>query len=482
MLLTIMPQFLKIDPFYHSLARFWELTFGGLVYTSSTKFNSLKQIHRFKWIILLLFILAIGLNYGNSAFSMVKTFMLVLATGLLIVYISTKPNDRLLSTSPLVFLGLISFPLYLWHYVLVSYMHIFGFKVPSYGVWIIIFSVFISYLTYRYIELYARKQTNYKFAMVLFFITLSLGFLGQYTYKDKGFPHRTHLIPNDKFQKQFIRTPPTNKTGLSLATKILGHKPRNNYIKATSDDLSQKFIAIIGDSHAHTSYTGFAQEFKKQGYETVLLANSSCPPYIGGAMGKNMDDVKQCEQKIDDIYTAIDNIPHLKKVILITRGSVYMYDKGYGVVDSGGKALNYHFKDFFTKKNTYKQKKVFFTVLENTFKKYSYGKFDLYYLLENPELGFLPKNCMERPFHIFPSTCRLSYDDYIDRAGTYRNGVKEIAKKYANIMILDPKNLYCDNSYCYAIKDGKMLYADDDHHSVKGSEIQGKYFMKDIFK
>jgi len=481
-LLIVVSQFLNTDAFYHSLARFWELTFGGLVYACSTKFNSLKQMHRFKWIIFVLFILAIGLSYGNNAFSMVKTFMLVLATGLIIVYISTKPDDRLLSMSPLVFLGLISFPLYLWHYIFISYMHIFGLEVQNYGVWIILFSIFVSYLTYRYVELYARKQTSYKFSIILFAIALLIGFLGQYIYKYKGLPHRHHLISNDKFQKQFVRTPPTNKTGLLLVTKILGHKPNNSYIKATSDDLAKKFIAIIGDSHAHTSYTGFAKNFRKQGYETVLIANSSCPPYIGGAMGKNMDNIKQCEQKIDDIYTAINNIPHLKKVILVTRGSVYMYDKGYGVVDSGGKVLNYHFEEFFINKNTYEQREIFFEVLENTFKRYTNSRFNLYYLLENPELGFLPKNCMERPFNIFPSTCKLSYDNYISRAGKYRNGVNKIAKKYPNIKILDPKDLYCDNSYCYAIKDGKMLYADDDHHSVDGSTIQAQYLIKDIIK
>ena len=481
-LLITVPQFLNIDPFYHSISRFWELCFGGLIYASSTKFISLKQIHCFKWIIFVLFILSIGLTYGNNNFSLLKTFIIVLTTGLLILYISTKPNDKLLSTSPLVFLGIISFPLYLWHYVLLSYMHIFGLEVKNYGVWIIIFSIFISYLTYRYIEFYARKKTSYQLAILLLIITLSIGFLGQYIYKYKGFPYRTHLMSNNKFQTQFVRTPATDKTGVSLVTRILGHQPNNNYIKATSDNLSKKFIAIIGDSHAHTSYIGLAQEFKKQGYETFLLANSSCPPYIKGAMGKNINDIKQCKQKIDDIYTVIDNIPHLKKVILVTRGPVYMYDKGYGVVDSGGKTLHYHFEDFFTKKNTYKQKEKFFKVLENTFKKYSHSKFDLYYLLENPELGFLPKNCMERPFNIFPSTCRLSYDNYIFRAGEYRNEINKIAEKYSNIKILDPKDLYCDNSYCYAIKDGKMMYADDDHHSVDGSIMQARYLMKDIIK
>jgi len=482
LLLVIVPQFLNIDSFYHSFSRFWELSFGGLMYAISTKFNGIKQINRFQWIIFATFIFAVGFAYGSSTFSMIKTLMIIIATGLLILHITTKPNCQLLSTSPLVFLGLISFPLYLWHYVFISYMYIFGLEVQNYGIWIILFSVFIAYLTYRYVEIYTRKQTSYRFAILLFAIALAVGFLGQYTNKKNGLPNRSNLILNDKFKQQFVRTPAQNKTGMSLVTKILGHKPTNDYVKATSDDLSKNFIAVIGDSHAHTSYPGFAEESNKRGYETVLLANSSCPPYVGGAMGKNMSDVQKCENKILNIQTIIRSIPNLKKVILVTRGPCYIYDIGYGVVDSGGKPLNYHFKEFFTKKTSYNQKEKFFEVLENTFKFFDKDQnIKYYYLLENPELGFSPKNCMERPFGLFSSKCKINYEDYIARAGQYRNKVENIGKKYPDITILDPKGLYCDDKYCYAIKDGKMLYADDDHHSIDGSIIQAKYLMKDIF-
>lgn len=483
-LLLVVPQFTDIDMFYHSFARFWELTFGGLVYAISTKFNTSKYINKLQLVILILFVISIAFTYGNTTFNLLKTLVVVVTTGLLILSISSNPNQKVLSSSPLVFLGLISFPLYLWHYIFLSYMHIFGLEVQDYGIWIVLFSVFISYLTYRFIEIYARKQTSYKFAASLIVIALAIGFLGQYVNKQNGLQNRTHLISNDKFKQQFIRTPAQNQTGILLTTKILGHKPTNDYIKATSDDLSKKFIAVIGDSHAHTAYPGFAKEFSKKGYETILLANSSCPPYLGGAMGKNMADVQKCEKKISDIYTTIKNILHLKKVILVTRGTEYMNDIGYGVVDDGGKPLNYHFKDFFANKTSYDQKEKFFEVLENNFKKYNKNdKLNFYYLLENPELGFSPKNCMERPFSLFPSECRLSYEDYIARAGEYRTKVKNISKKYPNIIILDPKDLYCDTKYCYAIKDGKMLYADDDHHSVDGSIIQAKYLIKgDFFK
>jgi hypothetical protein len=40
--------------------------------------------------------------------------------------------------------------------------------------------------------------------------------------------------------------------------------------------------------------------------------------------------------------------------------------------------------------------------------------------------------------------------------------------------------MYCDDKYCYAMKDNKMLYADDDHHSIDGSIEQARYFINNF--
>jgi peptidoglycan/LPS O-acetylase OafA/YrhL len=228
---------IDIDTFYHSLARFWELILGGLLF-------------------------AIGSKYKYEL-----------------------PNNKILSNKYLVFFGLISFPLYLWHYVLISYMYIFGLDVGKYGLVIILSSIILAYLTYRYIEIYTRKQSSYKFVIILFFILLSIGFIGKYIYKHKGLENRSHLVDNSEFNKQFIREPATNNMGVNLVSSILGKKPKNDYIKSTTNDMNAKFIAVIGDSHAHTSYPGFSLEAEKYGYESLLISNSSCPPYLGGGNG-----------------------------------------------------------------------------------------------------------------------------------------------------------------------------------------------------
>ena len=62
-----------------------------------------------------------------------KTFIIVFFSALLILSLSHDKSKTIFSNSILVFIGLISFPLYLWHYVIISYTHIFGylFMFPS---------------------------------------------------------------------------------------------------------------------------------------------------------------------------------------------------------------------------------------------------------------------------------------------------------------------------------------------------------------
>ena len=197
-------------------------------------------------------------------------------------------------------------------------------------------------------------------------------------------------------------------------------------------------------------------------------------------MGKNKKDLRQCEAKIKAIYDLINSNLNIEKVVLATRMG-YMYDIGFGAIES--KPWNYHYADYFEKNASYNQKAEFKRVVEDTFAYFESKKnVEFYYLMEDPELGFSPKSCSKRPFGLFGKDCKITIKTYLDRAGEYRDFIAQTSRKYPFAVILDPKDLYCDDESCYAVKDGLMLYADDDHHSVDGSMVQAKYFEDAIFK
>ena len=427
---------LDINLFYNSLARFWELTLGGVLFAIEKNFQ-----------------------------------------------ISLPKKNFFLSNKFLVFFGLISFPLYLWHYVIISFMYIVGLNVIKYSLAILFFSIILAYFTYLYIEIPSRKQESYFFAGILVIMLLIIGIIGRYIYINDGLPNRSFLAKN-KYQSQFIRPKPFNENGIILFEKILNKKPLNDYVKATSMKLDKSYVLVIGDSHAETSYYGISKLAKKYNLETLLIANSSCPPLINGEMGYHIKDLNLCRIKINDIFNIIkSNKIKIKKIIYITRGTVYMKDKGYGIIEHGGKKLNYHFKEYFVnKKANYNQELLYKKRLFDTFKFLNSLHKEVFFVLENPELGFDPKNCLERPFNIFPQQCKISYINFIKRQSDYRKYVFDLGKKFKHIYILDNSKLFCDNKNCYAIINGHMMYADDDHYSLDGSLLQAKFFEKYIFK
>lgn len=448
--LIIVGQLMEIDHFYHSLSRFWELSFGGLVYAITLQFNFkylMNKIHNFVYILL---VTSFFLANGNSEFNFIAALSIVISTAILILILLANPHNKFFASTPVVFLGLISFPLYLWHYVIISYMHIFNLNVVNNGFWIILVSILISYLTYRYVELYARKQKSYKFATILFLLGLAIVvFLGQKSFLTKGFEDRQHVTQNKQIKQQFEKCIDNKESGILLFEKITGHKPQFKTIQlqATSTDLTKKYVVLMGDSHAYSAYDGFAEEFQKKGYETLLLGNPGCRGYPKTSLDYKTAS-EDCKNGIDETYKALEQFNNVEKIVFIS-----MIPRHLSSIND----LYQHF----SQKNRYQT----------------------YYLIANPTLDFFPDSCSIRPFTSSPMNkeCRMSYSKYNTATKQYKEFAQEAAKKFKNIIILDATSLFCDNDFCYPIRNGSVLYKDDNHLSVKGSKSQAEYLINHIF-
>lgn len=203
---------IRSDPvatFYSPLTRMWELLFGGLlawvmvfrkesftcfnskmnVYLSSMNFINKTRYERLfpnllstTGIILFLigFLEISEESYFPGFWALMPTFGTIL-----IIMAGTEAwiNKKILSNKVAVWFGLISYPLYLWHWPLLSYGRIFYDKTPPSGFrWIaILLSILLAWLTVKYIEKplrYSKKKARSKviylssFAMFMVFMGL----------------------------------------------------------------------------------------------------------------------------------------------------------------------------------------------------------------------------------------------------------------------------------------------------------------------
>ena len=49
--------------------------------------------------------------------------------------------------------------------------------------------------------------------------------------------------------------------------------------------------------------------------------------------------------------------------------------------------------------------------------------------------------------------------------------LEQIRSEAPQLRIYDPLDLFCDHALCYGLREGKLLYRDDDHISLNASEM-----------
>ncbi len=192
--------------FYSPLTRLWELDAGAVLAAFAARPN---ETRRSRW-------------RGDDAASVAGFLMIVLAAceidrtmvfpgwraaipvaGTLLL-IAAGPaalvNRRVLANRWFVFIGMISYPLYLWHWPLISYAYVMdhGLRLKDGMVAVLIAaSVALAWLTWRFVERPLRfGRARRRNAIALVAAMALLGGAGLGTWRAEGFPGRYPPLPN----------------------------------------------------------------------------------------------------------------------------------------------------------------------------------------------------------------------------------------------------------------------------------------------
>ena len=468
--------------YYHTLARFWQLAAGSLLAVWLMNYKVLQNSNNSKTKILIggggVILIVIGALWIDGQMIYPGLLAIVPVLGAAMVIIS---NIKLKQYFGFVKLGLISYPLYLWHWVIISFLYIYLGRKPE--TFVLVLAVFLSltfaYLTYKYIEQFRYKKSSTPYLISLLII---IGLFGFYVKEKKGLPDRSNMQSYREAIQHFKRVPAKDETCLNYSRGLLGYQETFDYCRADPDikNKAKKLIAIIGDSHAHTLFPGISKVARSKGYETILLANSSCPTLKGFEWGNNNLEIDNCKKKIEEILTIIQKELRIEKVIMTTRGPVYIHGEVDGILTEENikKSLSLIKNQKMTYENYFDGFKNTMQVLENIphIKK-------VFYKLENPELDFLPKETISRPYDFFGISVNrdtISRKLYLQRMSLYRENIFKLS--FSKLLVLDPIKALCDDDICFSKVEGKFLYADDDHFSEFGSIYIANYFQNIIFK
>lgn len=270
--------------FYMLPFRIWEFLIGSLVAYNEIFLNPKKNLLKYNFlknflVIISFLVIIFSIFYFDKkiAHPSFYTFPLVLAVGL-IIQLNYKDNfiKTFLSNRFLVFFGLISYSLYLWHYPLFSFARIyydFSFEKSNLIKILIIFiSIIFSYISFNFIE----KKFRYNFLdtkKFIIFLVISLTFLiflSSTIIIKNGFPESLKL-PN-------------------LYKETLAHSISNSQkTDEISTDIHRKKITVIGNSHGG--------DFKK------ILENNEyfSKNYFISHLSLQIECAKESILKIDDV-------------------------------------------------------------------------------------------------------------------------------------------------------------------------------------
>jgi len=368
-------------------------------------------------------------------------------------------NRRLLSAKWLVAIGLISYPLYLWHWPLLSSLYIINGGMPNRLIRIIALAVslVLAALTYKLVELPLRfgpQARGLKTGLLAASMVIMAG-LGLYVKIGHGLPERPHIHHYERVA-ELLKLPDyapgaRSEECLAYAKDVPGYC----IFKDAGSDYT---VAVIGDSHAYVAYSGLAELNSTLGYNTVLLGTGGLLPFLGVADNHQVYNDKQINTIIDLLITKSD----IRKIFIITLGSSYYT----GLYASSGRKFPESLVVSRTK---------FEESLHKTVDKLSEAGKEVFVVMELPMVKADLRILMSNPFRRVALPPPLYKYEVVERLRDY----KRILDNLEKATIIDPTDAFCPEEECLTFSPaGLPLYFDDNHLNALGSAFLAERVLK----
>jgi peptidoglycan/LPS O-acetylase OafA/YrhL len=272
----------RVAAFYSPQTRFWELMIGAALACALLFGPGLRGRTRDGVMALLSLLGATSVVAGVALITQEKPFpgWWALAPTLGAAFlIASGPrawlNRNVLSNRGLVWIGLISYPLYLWHWALLSFAHILAGEFPSRGTrfTIAVASVLLAWFTYRLIEAPIRFGAHGRAkAVALAGVMAAVGLTGYGAYRAEGMAFR---LPESLQQVQGDAWNRYARVGTcTLKTTQTEFGPE-------CIEQQRPLVALWGDSHAGALYPGLLElQQGRHDFGIIQLNQAGCPPIL----------------------------------------------------------------------------------------------------------------------------------------------------------------------------------------------------------
>lgn len=263
-------------------------------------------------------------------------YALVPVTGTVLLLANGQPSNavnKALSGTVPVFLGKISYSLYLWHWpvlVMVIYLRGHDNGPVEMAVWLAL-SCAVATLSWRYIETPIRQSHRVSgravFGGTVVLSVLSLGFAGG-IFKQDGIVSRfsekvqVHINATADFLQDWSRCYIAESGGFK-GLEVCPIGPQG-----------EPRILVWGDSHVRALREGLAIASSEANVPGLIIWRAGCPPFFGIEKEETAATPSQnaaCGISNRQIKAALSELEELEKVLLVGRWAYYWTGTGVGL-------------------------------------------------------------------------------------------------------------------------------------------------------
>lgn len=454
-----------VETFYSPLTRLWELLAGSIL--AWARIQNAALIDRFAEKLghagsLAGFVLiagAIVLIDRRTAFPgwwaalPVLGAMLIIAAGPRALI-----NNAVLARPFVVLIGLISFPLYLWHWPLLSFGYILKNESPSrtYRIFAVMAAMILAWGTYRLIEQRVRKSAHGdRLTAILVGLMIANGAVGYLVYLQNGIPSRRVVVENPVPEYSFDMD-----SNPAADCPIAGNErlPTGLCTQYTPPILT-KTIAIWGDSSAGAWLPAFRDIGKRHDYAIINIMHLSCPPILD--VRKPRFDVPEAKKYCNDGQTQYEILRYLRALhpdLIVVIGAWNSYspqtnrehltDQDGGIADSVS------------------TQRVISEKLPQTLKELA--SIGTTVVFESwPIMPTTPKARVVGSLGLVPAQVSVKRNEFDAESQLARIAIERA--RSAGIHSIDPSSLICNTTLCESVVNGVHYHADRYHVTPVGA-------------
>ncbi|PTS88175.1 MULTISPECIES: acyltransferase family protein [unclassified Caulobacter] len=449
--------------FYLPFTRFWELLIGSLIAVGlppPIQNRTARQLMSLTGLGMILY--GVVTYTAQTRFPGESALLPCLGAGLILYADITGPTlvGRMLSLKPMIWVGLISYSLYLWHWPVLVFARYVLMRPLETVDKLAIFAVvmLLAYLSWRFVERPFRRARNidtrsmFLGAATMMALVLAVGGAG---YLLKGLPGRF----------------PAPVRHYALASEDINPQRAACDRRSASDIAAGRVctlgaavgggptFAVLGDSFGDALIPGIDGAGRQAGRKGLILTYSGCYALVGVDQGN-----PECQRQLEASLALIRRTPSIRTVVLVGRWTTAVNGSRFGAMSENAMFIR---DEASTTRSYAENPRVFERSMARTIGRIKPLKVLVVAYVPEQAVDVPRAAALSRYFNPQPDIS-VPRATYLARQAPVQ-AILEPQSRALDFQLLDAGKVLCDDRACIGARGGDVLYFDDNHLSATGA-------------